>query len=223
MVIRRPSRSLALLCAAALPLGAALSGCSADGGLSLGAMGSGPGSFSIVSASRSTRLDAAFTTAVYSYTDENTADLYLTDLDSTQIQAILAGQDRSEVAPEGAQLLHIHLFLTPRAGRTPIDFTASNTTLTHIVLAGDAVGIYGGGGFLLPSRVFTREPGADRFGGQIRDATLRFLTGTPGFEDRISTATVDGSTSARLDPAGARQLAALAEALSRDAGRFAND
>ncbi len=199
-----------------------LTGCSGSGGgfgLGLGLLSGGSASVDIVSTSEATRLSASFRTAVYRYQDRNTADLYFSDLSMEQIEAIAAGGDRSEIAPEGGQLLHIHLFLTPRAGRTPIEFSASNVTLTHIVLAGDAVGVYGGGGFLLPSRTFTVEPGGDRFGGEVRGATVRFLNGTEGFTDRISSGVLDGSLSARLDPQGATRLGSLMSSLNRVASR----
>jgi len=179
--------------------------------------GSGGGDVSVVSTTQNTRLDFNFRTTAYSYLDENTADLYFTDLSVDQIEAILAGQPRNQIAPEGAQLLHVHLFLVPRAGRTPIDFAASNITMTHIVLSGEGIGVYGGGGFLLPSRLFALEPGGSRFGGTMRDATLRFVTGSRGFTDRIDSGVIGGSLSARLDPPLARQINALIDELIRAA------
>lgn len=197
-----------------------LAGCAGGGALGLGMFSGGAGDATIISTAESTRLDASFRTAVYTFVDENTADLFFTDLSSEQLDAIIAGEDRSEVAPDGAQILHVHLFLTPRAGRTPIEFSASNVTLSHYVLAGDAIGIYGGGGFLLPSRVFTREPGADRFGGQMREATVRFLTATPGFNDRIGSGVLNGTLNARLDPEMSERFSRLLSAFSRAAGRI---
>ncbi|MFG0292111.1 MAG: hypothetical protein ACF8MJ_03040 [Phycisphaerales bacterium JB050] len=203
------------LCMVFVLVALTLPGCGGGGMLT-----GGPGSLRIVSTTQPTRLDASFRTAVYAYSDENTADLYFTDLTPEQLQALATGQSVGATAPDGAQLLHVHLFLTPRAGRTPIEFTASNVTLTHYVLVGEEVGVYGGGGFLLPSRMFTREPGNDRFGGQMREATLRFLNGTSGFEDRLGSTTVDGTVNATLDPEGARQMATVISQLSRAAGRF---
>lgn len=201
-------------------LAMSVSGCGGASSLGLGMLGGGPGSIQIVSTTQQTRLDASFRNAVYTYADENTADLYFTDLTTEQIDAIASGQSLASAAPDGAQLLHIHLFLTPRAGRTPIDFTASNVTLTHYVLAGDEIGVYGGGGFLLPSRVFTREPGNERFGGQMRDATLRFLSGTPGFQDQLGSTSVDGTVNASLDPERAQRMTAVIDFLSRKTGQL---
>lgn len=218
MVKRGPlvaSVLLGLACASVV-----LPGCSGGSALGLGMFPSAAGDVTIVSTIEQTRLDASFRTAVYTYEDENTADLFLTDLTPEQIDAIIAGEARSEVAPQGAQILHLHMFLTPRAGRTPIEFSASNVTLSHYVLAGDAIGVYGGGGFLLPSRVFTREPGADSFGGQMRDATVRFLHATPGFNDRIGSGVLSGSVSARLDPQASQRISRLLSAFSRAAGRI---
>lgn len=192
---------------------------SVGGGLGLGLLSGSGGSMNMVSTTEATRLDASFRTAVYRYQDENTADLYFSDLTTEQLEAIASGRSRSEVAPEGGQILHIHLFLTPSAGRTPIEFTASNVTLTHIILSGEAVGVYGGGGFLLPSRTFAIEPGRDRFGGDMRNATVRFLGGTDGFTDQIGSAALDGDLNARLDPDAATRIGTLMASLSRHALR----
>jgi hypothetical protein len=197
-----------------------LSACSSmGGGLGLGLLSSSGGSISMVSTTQATRLDASFRTAVYRYQDENTADLYFSDLTTEQLEAIASGRSRAEVAPEGGQILHIHLFLTPSAGRTPIEFTASNVTLTHIILSGDAVGVYGGGGFLLPSRTFAVEPGRDRFGGDMRNATVRFLGSTEGYSDQIGSASLDGNLNARLDPETASRIGSLMSSLTRRALR----
>jgi len=215
-------RRLATAAVSAILLSGGLGGCSGGGGgfgLGLGLLSSGSGSVNIVSTSEATRLSASFRTAVYRYQDRNTADLYFSDLSMEQLEAIASGADRSETAPDGGQILHIHLFLTPRAGRTPIEFSASNVTLTHIVLSGDAVGVYGGGGFLLPSRAFTVEPGGNRFGGDMRGATLRFLSGTEGFADRIGSGVLDGTLSARLDPESAATIGSLMASLNRLASR----
>lgn len=206
--------------AGAAVLLSALGGCGgAGGGFGLGFFLGGSGSVSVVSTAQPTRLDASFRTAVYSYEDGNTADLYFSDLTMEEIEAIASGTPRSEVAPEGAQILHLHLFLTPRAGRTPIEFSASNVTLTHLVIAGEVLGVYGGGGFLLPSRTFAVEPGGGKFGGTMRDATVRFIDGTEGFDDRIGSGVMDGTLSARLDPEAARSIAAVLDALTRAATR----
>lgn len=214
MVNRSIAASLLLLAATLSP------GCGGrSAALGLGALGGSGSDITIASTTQNTRLDARFRTAAYSYIDQNTADLFFTDLTMEQVQAILDGQPRDQVAPEGAQLLHIHMFLLPRAGRTPIDFAASNITITHAVIAGQGVGIYGGGGFLLPGRVISMKPGEDRFGGIIRGATLRFVKGSPNFVDRIDSAVLDGSLNAKLHPNRAQTLATLLDRLARIAER----
>lgn len=217
-MVTRYSRSILVLLVGAC-VTTLMQGCS-GGGIGLSMFSGATGSTTIRSTVESTRLDASYQIAVYTYEDTNTADLYFTDLTPEQFDALLAGAKRSEVAPDGGQILHIHMFLTPKAGRTPIEFSASNVTLSHYVLAGDAIGVYGGGGFLLPSRVFTREPGGGRFGGRMSEATVRFLSATPGFKDRIESGVLDAKLNARLDHDRSEQFNRLLSEYSRVTGRI---
>lgn len=159
-------------------------------------------------------LDLRPRTAVYLDVDEQSADLYLTDLTADAIRRLAEGDSTvlTEDPPLGS-IVHIHLFLLPRAGRTPIDFNANNFTLTQLVFAGvdpdgqAAIGQYGGGGFLLPN-AFRGELGDDRFQGAIRSATLTFIDGTPGFVDRLDGASVSGSIRTDLDSSATQSVAA---------------
>lgn len=141
-------------------------------------------------------LDVQPRSGVFFPIDEQSADIYLTDL-PTDVILRLAEGDRSVLTedPPVGSVVHIHMFLLPNAGRTPIDFEASNFTVTHVVFAGldtngdPAVGQYGGGGFLLPSD----DLEGDRFDAVIRGASLTYMTGTQSFVDRLDGAELDGS------------------------------
>lgn len=141
----------------------------------------------------------------YIASDQSTADLYFTDLSD---EALLLGSDLSGIS---GTIMHVHMFLIPRAGRTPIAYTASNATVRTMVIANGQIGVYSGGGFMLPSG----KPGDETFGGAIRGATLRLTSATEGFEDRLGASEFTGSASAGLDPVRARQIAARLEELVR--------
>jgi hypothetical protein len=90
-------------------------------------------------------------------------------------------------------------------------------TVRHFVLAGPrgpegklpAVGIYGGGGFLLPDDT----PGARLFSGDLFDATLKLTHATPGFVDKLGAARMSGEFEARRDDRLATGLGQRLDAL----------
>ncbi|MDX2118106.1 MAG: hypothetical protein SFY96_07995 [Planctomycetota bacterium] len=122
-------------------------------------------------------LETTLPTRVYAWFDDNTADVYLTDLSPDALAS-------ADVGAGDGNLVHIHMFLNPEAGMTPIADTACSVTVRHAIFAKGRVGIYGGGGFLNPSG----KPGDASFGGQVTDATVRLLSSTPGFEDKLGPA-----------------------------------
>jgi hypothetical protein len=138
--------------------------------------------------------------------DMNTADLYLSDIPT---ERLLDPSD--SLADAVGSIVHIHLFLVPIAGSTPIDSTACNATVRHVVLAGPrgpaldrpAVGVYGGGGFLLPDDT----PGARSFSGDLFDATMKLTHATPGFIDRLGASRMRGEFAVRRDDALSAALA----------------
>lgn len=160
----------------------------------------------IDSRDRDTWMAPDYVTAVYRAIDENTADIFLSDIPEDQILErmrigtnLAAGSDS-----ESGTITHLRLFLTPLAGKTPIDFTASNTTITHVVLAQGTMGVYGGGGFLLPDDAV----GSPVFGGRIREASLRLLRSDEGFVDLLGLAVVSGRVVARRDDTLADSISA---------------
>lgn len=163
-----------------------------------GAAVPGCGSSALKIHSEQATVEPQFVTAVYRAADANTADIYLSDIpEGALVERLSRG-----AAGEPGNIVHVHLFLRPKAGRTPIDFDASNMTLTHVVLTGSAMGIYGGGGFMLPSW----RLGADTFGGRIKRATLRLVESDPGFSDRLGPSTLSGRVTARKDDELAGQI-----------------
>lgn len=147
-------------------------------------------------------LEPRFTTAVYAYTDENTLDIILSDLSPARLLSL----SREELLRADGNILHIHQFFTPEAGRTALDPTASNTTVRHIVLAGGEIGVYGGGGMLLPGDT----PGGRTMPFRISGASLRLTRATPGFSDRLGGAALSGESSVRRDDESALAMTRIA-------------
>ncbi len=141
-------------------------------------------------------LNADFPHRVYRSVDGASADFYLTDLppEAWPIDADLTGVS--------GNILHIRLFLTPRAGKTPIATTANSVTIRHLILAEGHVGVYGGGGFFFRSG----SVGDRRFGGRIEDATVRLVQGSQGFDDLLGAARFNASFNARRDEQSAELL-----------------
>ena len=137
-------------------------------------------------------------TSAYLSGDRNTADVYLTDLPA---EALDPDADLKDVS---GQIIHIHLFLTPKAGSTPIDSTACSASVRHVVIAGGRIGVYGGGGFLSPNT----SPGDRVLTGHLADATLRLVSASPEFGDRLGPSKLDCAFRAPLDPRLANVLAA---------------
>lgn len=148
-------------------------------------------------------LKASLTTRVYRSIDENTADFYLTDLHPSDL---LPGADLRGVA---GQFLHVHMFLDPKAGRTPIDETACTAIIRHLVVADGEIGLYGGGGFMFTSG----GSGDSTFGGDIRNASLQLLNYTDDFHDWLGPSYFSGSIGAELNPEAADRMAAGLSAL----------
>lgn len=137
--------------------------------------------------------------------DASSANLYFTDLSD---EALTPGSDLTGVS---GTIVHIHLFAIPKVGKTPIDRTASTATVRTLVLAEGHIGVYGGGGFMMPSG----KPGERTLGGSISSASIRLTGSTPGFEDRIGAGEFSASVAAPLDEASARRIAARLEELIR--------
>lgn len=149
------------------------------------------------------KLTGDFSTAYYSYTDANTVTFVLLD--------------GPEDSPTQAAV--VRLFWRPRAGRTPLEPTATNVTIQYLVFAGRGnasgdgqVGVYTGAGFLMPSE----KPGATKLSADFWNATLQLDTRTDLFRDLLGQATLTGSFTAKRDEA---KVNALLRQLGREASR----
>ncbi len=190
----------------ALASSAALSGCTTSPPQWFG-FDNGAESSSIVTRSTvaDTQYAPTFTTAIYRYIDSNQADVYLTDVSVSRL-----ADPNDTLADVSGTLVHIHLFLVPLAGETPIASTACNAAVRQVVFAGApndtraAIGVYTGGGFISP---FGDGPGGQTLGGVISDASLRLAHSSPGFADRLKSAQLTGTFSTRLDDEAGRAIA----------------
>ena len=131
-------------------------------------------------------LSPSLTTRAYSYADENTVDIYLSDLTPEELGVPM---DQDPAKRSVGQIVHIHMFIRPSPGKTPIEPQASNCSIRHLILAPGATGLYGGGGFLLPSG----SASSGTFGGSISAGTLRLQAASPHFHDAIGPSGVRAS------------------------------
>lgn len=164
-------------------------------------------------------IQPEFPVRVYYPTDRNTCDVYLSDIDPSRLSDL--SDPLTDVA---GNIVHFHIFLMPEAGQTPIDASACNITVRHLILtaagspddgatpASVTAGLYAGGGFCLPDA----EPGDPTFEGSLRDATLRLSRATPGFADRLAAARMAGSFIAPRNDDLSKAIAARIESLSRN-------
>lgn len=192
---------LRTLIATGLLIGLALNaGCS-------GSWGGGSSTFAVRSNSSTAVLVPALPTGVYRWTDANSADLLLTDLPLARLI-----DENDSLSDASGVIVHVHLFLVPAAGKTPIDASACNVAVRQFVISSGAVGIYGGGGFMYPSGT----PGDATFGGELVEGSVRLVRATPNFDDLLGPSTASGSVRANLDQNAALAVLARVEALSRD-------
>lgn len=137
----------------------------------------------------------------YLSSDINTADFFLSDLPA---DAFADGADLSQFT---GSLIQIHMFLAPKAGSTPIAFSATSATVRQVVFAEGQMGMYSGGGFLLPSGT----AGESTFGGKIHSASMRLTARTPGFADKLGPAEFASGLSVPKDVSRAKRMSLLIE------------
>jgi hypothetical protein len=193
-----------------------LSGLTAIGFAGCGVFHSDPGGVLTVSAADGSKTFApGLTTGAYIAADSDTADVYLSDLPPERFT------NRADtLAGATGNIVHIHIFLVPDAGSTPIDDTACNFTVRHLVLSGGTpqapvLGLYAGGGFLIPSGTFgaIESFGSGRISGTVSAASQRLSRSTAGFIDLLGTARLSGSFNAQDDESLAKALSGKFEAL----------
>jgi len=159
-------------------------------------IGRGGGEARLASINGPGQLRLDLPTRVYTTRDADTVDIYMTDLPASVWNG---GADVSDMA---GTIVHLHMFIRPKAGRTPIADTASTATLRCMVLARGEIGVYGGGGFFVDGA----DVGDKVFDGSVRDATMRLVSATGGFNDRLGVAVFSGSVSGKLDEKTAGEM-----------------
>ena len=103
------------------------------------------------------------------------------------------------------QILVLELLWRPRAGATPVDATATNMSVRHLIVSGDAIGLYGGSGFAR----LTGDPGDDRVRVKLLRSTIQLLETNPALVDQLSPAETTGRVTFDLDPTLTRRIWAI--------------
>jgi hypothetical protein len=125
--------------------------------------------------------------------------------EAAQSSFILSDVDFSQLesgTPVYGYVLHINLLWVPKAGRTAVDPTATNTSIRLVVIAGSELGVYGGGGFAWPDG----ELGEPEFTLELVGSNMSLIACTPGFQDLMSPASLTGTLTATLDDAATRRM-----------------
>ncbi len=186
------------------------------GGCSVGTQlwnGSGSASVRVTNQATERFIEPELTAVAYSHPDTTGADIFLTNLPLDRL-----ADPNDALGGLVGSLVHVHLFLVPSAGDTPISRTACNVTVRMLVLAdgagsadiasdggfGGRIGLYSGGGFVLPSG----SPGDGSYGGSMFGASMRLAASSSGFVDPLSPAEMTGSFRAPLKPDMAQALMA---------------
>lgn len=126
----------------------------------------------------------------FSAADENTADMYLTDLPPETLTSIEA------LSGATGHIVHVRMLLRPKPGNTPIEPTALSASVVHVVLAGGQIGVYQGGGFFTPSG----STGDRTFGGSLVGGRLQLGAATAGFSDRLGPSEMSAGIRAERNP-----------------------
>lgn len=154
----------------------------------------GQGSLEVVAAGpRAGRLASDFTTAVYTQSENLVASIYLTDI---PVESLLAGDVTS------GQIINLELLWKPIPGETPLESTATNLSIQHVVIANDQLGMYGGTGFAWPGGTV----GETDISLSVSNASLSLLESTQGFVDRLTPALLSGQVTAVHNPQLARRI-----------------
>lgn len=172
-----------------------------------GAFGGSGGSGSITSQERGVTLDLDLPNRAAIVADENTADVYLTDLSDETLDLLARGEAGREVS---GTLVHVHIFLNPKPGKTPIESTAASATIRTVILARGQIGVYDGAGFMLPGRSLKKGSAS----GSVSNAQTRLTRSTGGFEDLLGAASLDLTFGTRGDEAQATRIGRVVRSLS---------
>lgn len=133
------------------------------------------------------------TEAVYSHDVSGESSFWISDI---PLDDLLSGTITH------GQIMHIELFWVPKPGKTPMDDSATNAIIRHIILEDCELGIYGGAGFIVPRGKLGKRTAHL----SIAQASLTLQDKTAGFADLLTPAQLTGDISAELDDALARNL-----------------
>jgi len=125
--------------------------------------------------------------------------------EAAQSSFVLSNVDLAQLesgTPVYGYVLHVNLIWVPKAGRTAVDPTATNTSIRLVVLAGNELGVYGGGGFAWPDG----ELGEPEFTLELVGSNMSLVACTSGFQDLMSPASLTGTLTATLDDAATRRM-----------------
>lgn len=142
-------------------------------------------------------LVTEFPTRVFRSSDANTVDVYFTDLPPELWRA------DADLSGASGTLVHLHMFLSPKAGKTPMASTASNLTIRYLICARGALGLYAGGGFIL-NQTGTAER---EFEARVSRGSVRLIRKSTSFRDALGPAELSGKIEATNDPPSAAVLA----------------
>lgn len=163
---------------------------------------------SVTTSTNDLEFSSDYRVRVFRALDENTADIYLTDLSDDELAAFFTeNPDWSNIT---GTLLSVRMFIEPKPGNTPIDPTAVSAAVRSIIITQGQIGVYDGAGFLLPGGSIK----SGRLAGSIRNAPLRLTRKTSGFRDPLVAPSIDVRFSVVLNEQAADELAARAAALS---------
>ncbi len=152
-------------------------------------------------------LGTQYTTVVYEHKSDGETSFFLSDI---PVEELLAGNVRQ------GQVMHIDLLWAPKAGATPMDSSATNVSIRHVIISDGEVGVYGGAGFAMPRG----KPGKGKLPVALQDSTVRLLESTDGFQDLLSPAKVTGDFTAYHDAELARKIhRAISQLVTNALGR----
>ena len=135
------------------------------------------------------RVAPAFRTAIYRSNNPNHVSVVLSDIPADDLA-------EGRFPESGFQVVLLEMLWLPRAGATPLDPTATNATVRHLIFGPtSAIGVFGGGGFLYPRN----DVGDSSLRGSVYDATLRLSDASDDFVNRLGTTTLEGTFTARRD------------------------
>ncbi|HYF14389.1 MAG TPA: hypothetical protein VD971_04870 [Phycisphaerales bacterium] len=160
-----------------------------------GVLGGGKPELTSRFAGRTLELPAR--TRAYASPDAGVADLYFSDLPAETFR------DGADLSTLTGTIVHIRMFMQPRAGKTPIADDATNATARVVVLAKGQAGVYAGGGFFRSGD----RPGRGSYDGVFRAATLYLAGATPGFDDALGPSLMSGSIACLRDEKLAKAMA----------------